>query len=244
MNHEPMMGGDIPALFTAVNAVMKLVGYIHKDGEVSFSGAKYKYAGEAAVLKAVRPHMVANGLFFAPVVSTVLTNQGGCITAQVTYRLCHISGGWMLIQVLGQGADRGDKASNKAMTGAFKYVMRQTLALETGDDPDRDASGKTAQEIEEAEKNRAEQARREALDIDDKGHTLWFRTSGRAWIGAQLGGVQVKMDDVSAWSESLGRPRLSGMEEGRVRNLVGLLITPDSDVRRAFDGWLAKGGAA
>jgi hypothetical protein len=34
------------------------------------------------------------------------------------------------------------------------------------------------------------------------------------------------------------------MEEGRVRNLVGLLITPDSDVRRAFDGWLAKGGAA
>ena len=72
---------------------------------------------------------------------------------------------------------------------------------------------------------------------------MWFRTSGRAWIGAQLGGVKVKMDDVSAWSESLGRPRLSGMEEARVRNLVALLITPDSDVRRAFDAWL-KGGAA
>ena len=35
----------------------------------------------------------------------------------------------------GEGSDTGDKASNKALTGAYKYALRQTFCIETGDDP-------------------------------------------------------------------------------------------------------------
>ena len=41
-----------------------------------------------------------------------------------------------MVKVLGDGADTGDKASYKAMTGAMKYALRQTFVIETGDDPD------------------------------------------------------------------------------------------------------------
>jgi hypothetical protein len=34
----------------------------------------------------------------------------------------------------------GDKATAKAMTGAYKYALRQTFCIETGDDPDKDPS--------------------------------------------------------------------------------------------------------
>ena len=37
--------------------------------------------------------------------------------------------------------DTGDKDSNKAMTAAFKYALRQTLMIETGDDPDKTPNG-------------------------------------------------------------------------------------------------------
>lgn len=36
----------------------------------------------------------------------------------------------------GEGFDSGDKSANKAMTGLYKYAMRQTFCIETGDDPD------------------------------------------------------------------------------------------------------------
>src|SRR5262249_36903978 len=43
-------------------------------------------------------------------------------------------------QVLGEASDAGDKAAPKALTGAYKYFLRQTFLIETGDDPDRYAS--------------------------------------------------------------------------------------------------------
>jgi hypothetical protein len=41
------------------------------------------------------------------------------------------------IQTTGEGADSGDKSSNKAMTGGYKYALRQVFCIETGDDPDK-----------------------------------------------------------------------------------------------------------
>lgn len=233
MNQSETIG----KLTGAVCAVVAERGYVKADARNDHF--KYNYLSDEAVLGHVRGSMAKNGLMLVPnrvahSIADVKTNSGKAeqlITTTTTYVLAHISGEWMEVQIVAQGQDKADKGPYKAATGALKYALRNVFLIPTGDDPEK------ARQAEQ-------QARKAELGIDDKGHTLWFRTSGRAWIGAQLGGVKVKMDDVSAWSESLGRPRLSGMEEGRVRNLVALLITPDSDVRRAFDGWLAKGGAS
>ena len=237
MNQEPQA---MAALATAVNAVMSEVGYVKKGGNVKFGTTSYSFAGEKHIIQALRPAMVEHGLMLIPVSAESVRSERGCETVRCTYRLMHTGGAWLDVQVLGQGADKGDKAIPKALTGALKYALRQTFTIETGDDPGRDASGKTAQEIEEAEKKRAEQARREALGIDDKGHALWFRTSGRAWTCAQLSNAGTSYDAVAAWCESIGKGRPSGWPEDRVRTMVASLITPDSKARKTLDAWVAK----
>ena len=86
----------------------------------------------------------------APIGVTVLeegryqTLKGGLlnhVVAAVTYRLTHApSGESEDCQVLGEASDAGDKAAPKALTGAYKYFLRQTFLIETGDDPGRYAS--------------------------------------------------------------------------------------------------------
>src|SRR5215469_9749504 len=46
------------------------------------------------------------------------------------------SGEELTVRVAGEGADPGDKAPYKAMTGALKYALLQSFLLATGDDPE------------------------------------------------------------------------------------------------------------
>jgi hypothetical protein len=56
----------------------------------------------------------------------------------MVYRFAHApTGSFIDVPVSGEGADVGDKSANKALTGAYKYALRQALLIETGDDPDK-----------------------------------------------------------------------------------------------------------
>lgn len=139
-------------LYPAILAVMAEVGYVQKTGQVRGGGMNYKFAGEAAMLAALRPHMIANGLVMLPVGVSLSEHhetsprfyQGkeqGVKTSRTvrtvsTYRLAHRSGEFVDLQVAGEGQDSGDKATAKAMTIALKYAIRQAFLIETGDDPD------------------------------------------------------------------------------------------------------------
>src|SRR5262249_50822027 len=46
------------------------------------------------------------------------------------------SGEELTVRVAGEGADPGDKAPYKAMTGALKYALLQSFLLATGNDPE------------------------------------------------------------------------------------------------------------
>jgi len=46
------------------------------------------------------------------------------------------SGEELTVTVAGEGADTGDKAPYKAMTGALKYALLQSFLLASGDDPE------------------------------------------------------------------------------------------------------------
>ena len=62
----------------------------------------------------------------------------------ITYKIVAIEDGSSIdIQVAGGGHDSTDKKTYKALTGAYKYALRQTFMIETGDnDPDKTPSGK------------------------------------------------------------------------------------------------------
>ena len=62
MSHEQ-------AISVYINRVMTDVGYVQKKDENKFQ--KYKYAGESALLAALRPAMVRHGLVLFPSVENV-----------------------------------------------------------------------------------------------------------------------------------------------------------------------------
>ena len=119
--------------------------YVQKTGRMEAGPARYRYAKEGDFIAAVRPLMEVHGVTIRPIEMRVVTNEvfqrksGGDayrVVVLVTYELLHSSGDRATVQAFGEGQDSGDKAFNKAMTGAMKYALRQSFCVETGDDPD------------------------------------------------------------------------------------------------------------
>jgi len=130
----------------AINAVMDEVGYVKKSKAANLN---YSFAGEAALIAAIRPSMVEHGIYmsvakindirrenYTTAKGTAMVNT--IISADVKF--AHVSGDSIIVSAVGEGSDAGDKSANKAMTGLYKYALRQTFCIETGDDPDKYAS--------------------------------------------------------------------------------------------------------
>jgi hypothetical protein len=135
-------------LAKAILGVMEDVAYVQKGGRVSGGGMNYSFAGEADLLRALRPAMVRRGLALLPVGCAITEHhevhdgkygakQSRTVRCVSTYRLLHASGESVDLQVAGEGQDGGDKATAKALTISLKYALRQAFLIETGDDPDR-----------------------------------------------------------------------------------------------------------
>jgi hypothetical protein len=133
----------------ALAAVMTEVGYVQKKKQGG-RGIHYTFASERDFIKAVRPNFVKLGIVVYPSeisdlrLDTYTTANQKVMNRTVTvviYTFLHAPSGTSIdVQVTGEGADVGDKGVNKALTGAYKYALRQALLIETGDDPDQDPS--------------------------------------------------------------------------------------------------------
>ena len=127
-----------------IGKAMADVGAIGKD---SFnSQQKFKYRGIDAVMNALNPVMQKHGLFVTPEVINQVreerqTNNGGRLLYSILtmkYTMYAPDGSSVSATVIGEGMDSGDKASNKAMSVAFKYAMFQLFCIPTEEmiDPD------------------------------------------------------------------------------------------------------------
>ena len=141
---EPVRATHEQVIITFMNKVMAEVGYVQKKDENKFQ--KYKYAGEGALLAALRPSMVKHGLVLFPSVQSVSPiDEYGNTHVIMNYTLSHISGAvWPhTLQAAGSGNDRnskggvGDKGVYKAITGTNKYMLFKLFQLETGDDAEK-----------------------------------------------------------------------------------------------------------
>lgn len=130
----------------AINEIMQEVGYVRKSKS---GGLTYSFAGEAALIAALRPSMVEHGVYMhilkieSTTRDTYTTKNGAVMNTtfiSAVVRFSHVSGSFIDVSSVGEGADSGDKSASKAMTGLYKYAMRQTFCIETGDDPDNFAS--------------------------------------------------------------------------------------------------------
>jgi hypothetical protein len=124
--------------------VMKEVGYIPKNGWNA--NQSYKFAAATDVADKVRDAFSARGITCVPSSMEVtdsrrsVSDKQDVVTIRVTWLITDSESGYATsIQSFGSGADTGDKAVYKAMTGALKYALLMAFQIPTGDDPE--ASG-------------------------------------------------------------------------------------------------------
>lgn len=138
-----------PLIFSAIAGVMRDVGAVAKEKEFeSPTGKKgnYMFRGIDDVMNALHPAMVNNKIFVVPEIleqtRETRTSKSG---SQMQVSICKIKysffaedGSSICAVVIGEGMDTGDKATNKAMSIAFKYACFQVFCIPTEEmhDPD------------------------------------------------------------------------------------------------------------
>ena len=132
-------------IYEAISATMADVGAIGKQDQNKQQG--FMYRGVDAVMNALQPAMLKNHLFVVPEVidqtrEDRVTQKG----ANLIYSILRMrftfyaeDGTSVSAVVIGEGMDSGDKASNKAMSIAFKYACFQVFCIPTEEMKDPDA---------------------------------------------------------------------------------------------------------
>lgn len=163
-------------LFQKLSAISNEIGTVEKELKV----AGYKAVSERSVLEAVKPLEAKYGVYSYPCNRSIAWQEvvdGNVIVRVVTtYRFINMDDPTEFIDVtsMGDGVDKMDKASGKAMTYADKYALMKAYKIVTGDDPDAIASESIF--AKEEETPRAKLTR------------LWMEAS------------QTKKDRISAWA--------------------------------------------
>lgn len=132
-------------IYQAIIGVMSDIGVIGKEKKNAQQG--FKYRGVDDVMNALQPVMVQHGLFVVPEIidqkreERQTKNKGNLIYSVCTVRYTFYAKDGSSVQcvVIGEGMDSGDKATNKAMSIAFKYACFQVFCIPTEEMKDPDA---------------------------------------------------------------------------------------------------------
>jgi hypothetical protein len=135
-------------VYQAISAVQKDLSTqgISKDRK-NMQGSGYSFRGIDDVYNALAPFLAKHGLCILP---RVLNREsverqskaGGAlfyITVEVEFDLVAADGSKHTIKTFGEAMDSGDKATNKAMSAAYKYACMQSFCIPTEGDNDADA---------------------------------------------------------------------------------------------------------
>lgn len=131
-------------IYEAITKCMEEIGAVGKDNVNKQQG--FKYRGIDAVMNALNPALTHNHVFVVPEVleqqrQERTTGKGTVLI----YSICKIKftfyaedGSHIEAVTVGEGMDSGDKATNKAMSIAFKYACFQVFCIPTEEmkDPD------------------------------------------------------------------------------------------------------------
>ncbi len=146
-------------IYKAINEVMKEIGAVGKNQQNSQQG--FMYRGIDAVMNAINPALTNHGVFIVPEVleqtrEERTTSKGNLLI----YSICKIKfsffaedGSHIEAITIGEGMDSGDKATNKAMSIAFKYACFQVFCIPTEEMVDPDAECHEVKPKKEAEKS-------------------------------------------------------------------------------------------
>jgi ERF superfamily len=128
--------------------VRRRLGYVQKRGHNERHN--YSYVTAADLAGSVGDILAELGVVVIPQLQSISTETPRSSSDRIArvvmnYRFVDAQSGEELsVRVAGEGADPGDKAPYKAMTGALKYALLQSFLLATGDDPEDERSDSRA----------------------------------------------------------------------------------------------------
>lgn len=132
-------------IFESINAVMKDIGAVGKDSKNTTQG--FMFRGIDAVMNAINPALTKNKVFVVPeILDQTREERVNAKGTTLIYSICKVKytfyaedGSNVFAIVIGEGMDTGDKATNKAMSIAFKYACFQVFCIPTEEMKDPDA---------------------------------------------------------------------------------------------------------
>ena len=184
-------------IYQAIIGVMSDIGVIGKEKKNAQQG--FKYRGVDDVMNALQPVMVQHGLFVVPEIidqkrEERQTNRGGNLiysVCTVRYTFYAKDGSSVQCVVVGEGMDSGDKATNKAMSIAFKYACFQVFCIPTEEMKDPDAEvHEVTPKIKHTENPKIAAATAKANEVKK----LLVKISGDKTIAQQVWNEQYKQD--------------------------------------------------
>lgn len=139
---EPM-----PQIFALLPKVADEIGAVTKDKR-NTQGSGFMYRGVDDVMNALHPIIAKYGITIVPEVLNYAreertTKSGATLLYSILkmkYTFFASDGSNVMAVVLGEAMDSGDKASNKAMSIAFKYACFQVFCIPTEEMEDPDAT--------------------------------------------------------------------------------------------------------
>lgn len=133
-------------IYKAISNVMEDIGAIGKNSKNLQQG--FMFRGIDAVMNAINPALIKHKVFVVPEIldqsrEERTTAKGGVLIysiCKVKYTFFAEDGSSIEAIVIGEGMDSGDKATNKAMSIAFKYACFQVFCIPTEEmkDPDEE----------------------------------------------------------------------------------------------------------
>ena len=136
-------------VYSAINAVQsELAREGITKSRTNTQGSGYKFRGIDDVYNAIAPLLAKHGLCILPrfvgrICEERTSKSGGAlfyVTMEAEFDfVCAEDGSKHTIRTFGEAMDSGDKATNKAMSAAYKYAAFQAFAIPTEADNDADA---------------------------------------------------------------------------------------------------------
>ena len=132
-------------IYSAMIGVMSDIGAICKDKRNTTQG--FNFRGIDDVYNALQPALIKHGVFVVPeVLESTREDRVSSKGAALIYSVCKVrytffadDGSHISAIVVGEGMDSGDKATNKALSIAFKYACFQAFCIPTEEIIDPDA---------------------------------------------------------------------------------------------------------
>lgn len=137
-----------PQVYKSIVAVMAAIGKEGIAKSRSNTQQGYKFRGIDDVYNAISPILAENNLLIVPTVQGEQrregqTKNGGAlfyVTLRIQYDIISaIDGSRITAIVSGEAMDSADKATNKALSAAYKYMCMQVFCIPTEGDNDADS---------------------------------------------------------------------------------------------------------